>query len=127
MPIEMEPVGRFATALKTELEKRNLNLNQAGELFDMSYEHMRKIMGMKAFPSKPLVRVMTSKLHVPFNEWTMLLEQDKAEKKFPQLSAAMGVTEELKPFASVVPRLSQKSRNMLLGMAKTLLKEESTK
>ena len=122
--IEIEAKGRFATALKNATEKAGLSLAELGQRVDSTYEHMRKLVAGRAFPSPNLLRSLTHELKADRQEWLEMIDADRLYKKFKTLPKQLQISPELEPFAAVIPLLSAHSRETLLAMAKTMLRQD---
>jgi transcriptional regulator with XRE-family HTH domain len=122
--IGVEASGRFSTALKAAIESANLSLVELAQKADSSYEHMRKLVAGKAYPSIHLLRVLASTLKADRDEWAELVEADKLHAKYKHLPKFLGQSADMEKFEPIIPQLSQAGQEMLLQMAKTLLRQE---
>jgi transcriptional regulator with XRE-family HTH domain len=125
--IDIEPKGRFSTALKMAVEKKNMSLTELAQKADSTYEHMRKLVGGRGYPSVHLLRALADVLGGDRNEWAELVEADKLHKHYKHLPKFLHISPELEPFEAIIPKLSAHSRETLLAMAKTLARQESQK
>jgi transcriptional regulator with XRE-family HTH domain len=123
--IDIEPNGRFSTALKIAIEKKGLSLTDVAQKADSTYENMRKLVGGRTFPSRHLLRALATVLGEDRKEWEEYIEADKLFKRYKTLPKHLGVPPELEPFQAIIPRLSPQSREILLATAKTLQKQDS--
>jgi transcriptional regulator with XRE-family HTH domain len=122
--IDIEPKGRFSTALKISVETAGLSLTDLAQRVDSTYEHMRKLVAGRAFPSQSLLRSLANELKADRGKWLELIEADKLFHKYKTLPAQLKISPELEPFEALIPRLSPQSRDTLLAMAKTLVRQE---
>lgn len=125
--IDIEPVGRFASALKMAIEENDMNLTTLAQEVDSTYEHMRKLVAGKAFPSVLRLKALARALKVNSAEWEELVEADKLHRKYKHLPKFLGTSKELEPFESIIPKLSENARETLLAMARTLARQEGGK
>lgn len=122
--IDIEPSGRFSTALKAAIEKADLSLVELAQQCDSSYEHMRKLVAGRAHPSIHLLRILANILKADKDEWAELVEADKLHAKYKHLPKFLGHSAALERFQPLIPLLSAKNQEMLFQMAKTLLKQQ---
>jgi hypothetical protein len=122
--IDIEPKGRFATALKMAIEENGMTLTQVAQETDYTYEHMRKLVAGVTNPPPLLVKALARLLKADASEWSELAEADKLFKKYKHLPKFLGISKELEPFEAIIPKLSPDARETLLAMAKTLARQE---
>ena|ERR1700676_3632852 len=122
--IEIEPSGRFAKALKAAVESADLSLADLAQRVDSTYEHMRKLVAGRAYPSTHLLRVLAQVLKADRQAWLQMIEADKLHKRYKTLPAQLKISPELEPFEAIIPLLSPHSRETLLAMAKTMLRQD---
>lgn len=122
--IDIEPVGRFATALKSAIEEAGLSLVELAEKCDSSYEHMRKLVAGKAHPSIHLLRILAGVLKADKDEWMTLIEADKFYKIYKHLPKSMGQSRELEKLQSTFPKLTENNQNTIVQMVRTMLRQQ---
>jgi transcriptional regulator with XRE-family HTH domain len=122
--IEIDPQGRFATALKDAVEESGMSLAELGQRVDSTYEHMRKLVAGRAFPSPNLLRSLAHELKADRQQWLEMIEADRLHKKYKTLPKQLKISPELEPFEAIIPLLSPYSRETLLAMAKTMLRQD---
>jgi transcriptional regulator with XRE-family HTH domain len=122
--IDIESNGRFSTALKIAVEAADMSLTDLAQRVDGTYEHMRKLVAGRAYPSTHLLRALAQELKADRSQWLMMIEADKLHKKYKTLPAQLQISPELEPFEAIIPRLSPQARDTLLAMAKTLVRQE---
>lgn len=126
MQIDINSTGRFGNALKGAVEASGMSLTQLAQKVDSTYEHMRKLVAGRAYPSVHLLRALANTLHADREKWSELIEADKLFRRYKNLPKFLNVSSTLEPFQAIVPRLSEANREVLLEMAKTLLRTQST-
>jgi transcriptional regulator with XRE-family HTH domain len=122
--IEIEPSGRFGTALKSAIEASDMALAEVAEKSDTSYEHLRKLISGKAYPSVHLLRILATMFKTDRDEWAELVESDKLHKKFKHLPKFLNHSPDLEPLQPLFPRLSKHNQEMVIQMVRTLLKQQ---
>jgi transcriptional regulator with XRE-family HTH domain len=122
--IKVESKGRFAAALKGAVEKSGMSLADLAQKLDLSYEHVRKLVAGLAYPSMSLLQILASTLGADRDKLEQLIETDKFHRDYKYLPKSMKQSPELEPFEPIIPKLSPVGREMLLQMAKTLLRQE---
>lgn len=122
--IDIEPSGRFSTALKAAIEEADLSLVELAQKIDSSYEHMRKLVAGKAYPSIHLLRILANILKADKEEWAELVESDKLHAKYKHLPKFLNQSPAMEKFQPVIPRLTEENQDVLLQMARTLLKQQ---
>jgi transcriptional regulator with XRE-family HTH domain len=125
--IDIEPNGRFSAALKSAIEASDMSLAELAEKVESSYEHLRKLVAGRAYPSLHLLRILATTLKADRDKWAELVEADRFYKDYKYLPKFMQQSPELEPFETVIPKLSPASRDSLLKMANVLLKQENAR
>jgi transcriptional regulator with XRE-family HTH domain len=124
--IDIQANGRFAVALKAAVEESGMSLADLGEKVDGSYEHLRKLIAGKAYPSLHLLRILATTLKADKEKWSELIEADKLYAKYKHLPKFLKQSGDLEKFQPIIPQLSKAGQEMLLQVAKTLLRQEKT-
>ena len=122
--IDIQASGRFAVALKAAVEESGLSLADLGDKVDASYEHLRKLIAGKAYPSIHLLRILATTLKGDKEKWSEHIEADKLHAKYKHLPKFLKQSGDLEKFEPIIPKLSQAGQEVLLQMAKTLLRQE---
>lgn len=122
--IDIDPTGRFSTALKQAIEEADLTLNELADKVDGTYENMRKLVAGKSLPSTHILPALARVLHADRKEWEELVEADRLYKKYKHLPKFLGTSKEMERFEPVIPKLSKEGQETLFKMAKKLLSEE---
>ena len=122
--INIQANGRFSTALKEALDRPGLSLAELAEAVDSTYEHMRKLVGGRAYPSQNLLIKLARVTHADLETWEEHVEWDKIHEQYGCIPDCVKPREEMVPFAKLIPRLSQTGRSVVLGAAKALLEAQ---
>ena len=94
--------------------------NSVAQRVDATYEHMRQLVGGRAYRSIHLLRALATTLGGDCEAELQMVEADKFHRKYKALPKLLGISPELEPFEAIIPHLSKQSRDMLLAVAKTL-------
>lgn len=122
--IDIDPVGRFATALKSAIEEADLSLTEVAEKADSSYEHIRKLIAGKALPSMYLLRILASVLKGDKEKWAELCEADRFFKNNKRFAKTMHQSPELEILEPLFPHLTKGNQEAVVSMVRTLLKQQ---
>lgn len=127
MLLNIEPSGKFGTALAEALEREKLSLRELAAAIDGSYEHLRKLLKWNDFhvsPSKYILKDLCKVLHMNYEEMENLVTQDKLEYKYGKsLHRVMGTHPEVAPFEEVIPYLTQEQRESFLAQMKAVTRQ----
>ena len=122
--IDIETSGRFGSALKEAVENKGISLSTLAMRVNATYEHMRKLVAGRAYPSVHLLQALATELGVSRTKFEELSEADKLHKKYRHLPKFLDIAPELEPFQPIIPKLSKEGQQTLLAMARTLLHQE---
>lgn len=115
MLIDIEPQGRFGRYLHRALEQNNTSVRDLSGRIESTYEHIRKLIKGLAFPSKYMLDNLAKELKgFDRAEALLLVEQDKAQKKFKNFHVMTGQNPELDPIEKEWAYLSdEQKRNVI--------------
>ena len=82
LAVELQPEGRFATALVERMNLRDLTIRQLAERTGLTYEHIRKLAKGAAYPSKLAMRELCNVLGLEVRKMDLLAVADRLEKKY---------------------------------------------
>jgi transcriptional regulator with XRE-family HTH domain len=122
--IDIEPSGRFSTALKAAIEASNMSLTELAQAVDSTYEHMRKLVGGKAHPSIHLLRALAIELKADKDEWAELIEADKLHKRFKHLPKFLNQSADLEVLQPLFPQLTKQNQDFVVQTVRTLIKQQ---
>lgn len=121
--IDIEPKGRFSSDLKRAVEESGLTLTELAQKVDSTYEHMRKLVAGRAYPSTHLLRAMASTLGADREEWSEMIEADKLFKRYKKLPKFLNTNPKLEPFEAIINALNQEQIEAMLSMGKTFVRQ----
>ena len=121
--IDIEPKGRFSSDLKRAVEESGLTLTELAQKVDSTYEHMRKLVAGRAYPSTHLLRAMASTLGADREEWSEMIEADKLFKRYKKLPKVLNTNPKLEPFEAIINALNQEQIEAMLSMGKTFVRQ----
>ena len=123
--INIKANGRFSKALKEAVERQSFSLTELAQRVDSTYEHMRKLVAGRAYPSRDLLLRLAALLRADVNRWDEFCQWDRLHRQYGGIPKCVQLSDSMKPFKRVVPKLSPEQRATLLAFARVLMEQES--
>jgi transcriptional regulator with XRE-family HTH domain len=118
-----EPKTLIAELISSKMEEQGKTMKDLAEKFDITYEHVRRIVRGEGIPSKYVLKLFAEELGIPYKELEKTAVHDKIKKKYGSIPAELaGRNPALEPIERVWPKLSVDQQATLIDMANSFSK-----
>lgn len=108
----------FSVAIADALEAKGKNVRWLSEQVGTTYEHIRKLVRGKAFPSRLLQPQLIKALGLDKQQFNQMVIADRLRKQFGEIPEAItGKTPRMVKIGMVLENLTEEQFKSLLGMA----------
>jgi transcriptional regulator with XRE-family HTH domain len=117
------PKTQIAELISSKMEQRGKTMKDLAEQFDVTYEHVRRVVRGEAIPSKYVLKLFAQELDIPYPELERVAVSDKIKRKYGSIPAELaGKNPSLEPVERVWGKLTEDQQSALIDMATSFAK-----